>query len=195
MDENVSQCALLVGVMVVDFNKVVVLFSSFLVISPVNAQTEVQQEETIQYVKTNVAKATKELGDTINLCDKQKKVSAIPTLNNIHLKSINADKNQLIIGLSHLNFRNRQKCERSSRINLAYELATLNLVHEHYQLDTQSVKEIASGLIYPTIGELKLSASYTKLPDKLKQYLEKTIGDNQFDLFKALEINQLSPGK
>jgi len=40
-----------------------------------------------------------------------------------------------------------------------------------------------------------LSASYMKLPDKLKQYLEKTIENNQFDLFKTLEINQLSPEK
>jgi len=181
--------------MVVASYKVALFFISFLVIYPVNAQTEAQEEETIQYVKTNVAKATKELGDIIKLCDKQKNVSATPTLNKAHLISINVNKNQLIIGLSHLNFRNKLKCERNSRINLAYELATLNLVYRHYQLDTQSVKEIASGLIYPTIGEIKLSANYMKLPDKLKQYLENTIGYNQFDLFKTLQINQLSPGK
>jgi len=181
--------------MVVANNKIIFLLIYFFMIYPIITQAAAQKEEAILYVKTKVAKATKELGDVIILCEKKSVGTITPVLNNKYLKSINTNKTQLITGLGHLNFRNKLKCERNSRVNLAYELATLNLVYEYYQLDTQSVKEIASGLIYPTMSEIQLSVSYMKLPDKLKQYLENVIGVNQFDLFEMLENNQLSSEK
>jgi hypothetical protein len=177
--------------MAVNKNKILYLIFGLTISAPAFAQSEIPQIEVIKFVKNNVAMATKKMGDRIEVCEKQKIASTAPKLDISFLKSIKTKREQLLTGLSHLNFRNTLTCEHNTRMELAYELGILSQVYKHYQLDVQAVKDVATGLIYPSFKEIQLATSYSRLPDNLKQYLEKTISNKQFDLFKMLRITSL----
>lgn len=123
---------------------------------------------------------------------KTKQKNNLPKLDSSYLKSRNFEREQLLTGLSHLSFANKLECERVARSNLAYELATMELVYAHYKIDSNPSREIADNLIYRSIDEIELAVNYSKLPVELKEYLIKVVGGKPFELFKTLELNKLT---
>lgn len=170
-------------------NKIVAvlfLFSSF----PALSDSSVGKDAVLSYVNHRVMKATKNLGDRITYCDKQRALNAIPLLDKQAIKSNQISKQQIIIAIAFFNQNNYTKCEGSARIALAYELGTLAATKKHYHLDAQIVEEANLGLMHPSIKEIEVSIKYSRLPEEQKNIFKATFGEKPFDLLKTLEANR-----
>ncbi len=98
----------------------------------------------------------------------------------------------MLTGLFYLSYKNTFNCEIDARLKLAYDIGMLSSVQKHYQRNLQTTQNIESGLIYPSIKELELFVSYSKLPLTLRNYLEKSIGDKPFNVINLLKHNNLT---
>jgi len=169
-----------------------ILINLFLVISfSVFAESKVSDTEIFDFLHKNVAKSTAELGAAIESCEKKKLNSKVTILSVDELKKLKVNNNQVIIALTHLNFNNSFQCERNARVGLAYDLGVLSLVKDTHRSDSKDINEIEENLIYPSIRQIGLSIKYLKQPSKLREYIEREVGDKPFDLIKTLKANNL----
>jgi len=137
--------------------------------------------DVINFVKRNVAISTANFGKKVKLCDDKRDDGFI--LDSEYLKSINATRNEVIVGLVYLDYNNTFNCRSEAQLRFAYDIGMLASIQRGYNLDYQETLDIASNLIYPAVdNELEHVANYLTLPLKLREYLEKTIGTEPFNL-------------
>jgi hypothetical protein len=155
------------------------------------AENNVSNNEVIDYLHKNIAQSTVELGASIQACEKQRMNSKAMLLDTSKLEELNANKKDILIALTHFNFRNSYMCEKSARLKLAYDLGKLASIKRKLNSNIKEVTSIEDNLIYPTVNQTKLSIKYLNLPILLKKYIHTSIGDKPFDLIKTLKINSL----
>lgn len=153
---------------------------------------EASQEEILDNATISVAKATKSLGDKVIFCENLRQKTPLPVLDKNYMSSISATREDILIGLFHLNFRNGEKCEGRLRRELAYAIGSLVSAKNSYNLDSKPIADANIGLMYPSVNQTKMKIKYSKIPKKLRAYLEKTIGDNPFKVIEAVKSNGLS---
>ncbi len=150
------------------------------------------KNEVIALAKKNIQIAVANLGERTEFCEQQRKTRPIPVLSHKYLQSINAARHDVLIGLAYLSFRARDQCEGDLRMQWAYAVGYLKTAQEHYKLNSDNLKEIEVGLIYPSEKEMGLTVQFNKLPGNLKKYLIETMGARPFDLIKSINANKLS---
>ena len=153
------------------------------------ADSDLKKEAIIQFLHQKVLHSVADLGEKIKFCTEQKK-SVL--LDKKTLEKINAKRDELLSSLLHLSNQNDEKCEQNSRLKLAYDLGVLKTFYRYFSIDVETIDGVNSELIFPSMAEIELSIKYSSYPEKLKLYLEKTIGDQPFDLIKTMGISGLS---
>jgi len=142
-------------------------------------------DDVINYVKRNIAISTANFGKKVKFCDEKRKSEFI--LDTEYLKSINATKKDVIIGLVYLDYNNTFNCRSEAQLRFAYDIGMLASIQRGYHLDYKNTLDIAKNLIFPSIdNELEYVANYTTLPLKLREYLEKLIGEEPFNLVQTV---------
>ncbi len=165
----------------------VIFISSF----SISAESKISDNDVIDFLHKNIAKSTAVLGNIIDSCEKKRLNANIVVLNAKQLKILKAKNSDVIIALTHISFNNTFKCEKSTRVNLAYDLGLLASVKRQYQSKIKDLNEIEDNLIYPSVKQIRLSIKYLKLPVNMKKYIKGAVGDKPFDLIKVLRINHL----
>ncbi|NOQ79575.1 MAG: hypothetical protein GQ546_09265 [Gammaproteobacteria bacterium] len=141
--------------------------------------------DVINYVKRNIAISTARFGKKVKFCDEKRETEFI--LDSKYLKSINATKKDIIVGLVYLDYNNTFNCRSEAQLRFAYDIGMLASIQRGYNLDYKNTLDIASNLIYPAIdNELEHVANYITLPLKLREYLEKSIGKKPFNLVQTV---------
>lgn len=169
-----------------------IIFNVIFILSfSISAESKVSDIDIVNYLHKNVAKSTVKLGNKIELCEKIRLNSDVVLLNVDQLETLKAKNSDVIIALTHISFNNTFKCEKSTRVNLAYDLGLLASVKRQYQSKIKDLNEIEDNLIYPSVKQIRLSIKYLKLPTKLKKYIKETVGNKPFDLIKTLKTNHL----
>ena len=120
-------------------------------------------------------------------CEKQKSQDKFITFDTEYLKSINATRNEVMTGLIYWDYENTFNCESEARLKFAFDISTLASAQIRYKLDPKETLDIASGFAYPSVETLEHLANYSKLPVKLREYLQKIIGDNLFNVLSSIE--------
>lgn len=171
--------------------KLIVLNILFLLSYSIYADTDVSNDDVINFLYKNVAQSTTALGEIVNLCETKKTKSNVVKLNAKQLHKINAKDKDVIIVLTYLSFLNSFNCEKNARLRLAYDLGMLSSMKRQGLPSFKEIKNIEDSLIYPSVEQINLSIQYLRLPVELKEYIQKTIGDEPFDLIKTLKANKL----
>lgn len=83
-------------------------------------------------------------------------------------------------------------CEKGTREALAYALGTLSTLAHQYNVDINSIEGIEENLIYPSSRDIERSVEFAKLHDEAKKLLLHAVGDQPFDLMRALQKNGLN---
>ena len=179
--------------------KLVVLFSVIVFYSStLFAQSEIKKEDNstfvvkkndnvLNYIRKNMAFSVIVFEKKMAFCEKQKSKESYILLDTNYLKSINATRNDVITGLIYWDYKNTFNCEADARLKFAYDVSTLASAQIRYNLDSSETLEIASGFAYPSVEILEHLSNYSKLPIKLREYLEKTIGNNLFNVLSSIE--------
>ncbi|UZJ44454.1 hypothetical protein OOT55_17620 [Marinimicrobium sp. C6131] len=130
-----------------------------------------------------------ELESVIGQCSAQAESRGALDLEAIEVEGENASHEALMLGISHLYFRNLFECERAARERLAFSLGTLKSHeppnHEH----TADIDGIKSALLYPTRRQIEYKLKYQILSENLRASLEARIGQEPFELMGTLERN------
>ena len=167
------------------------IYVIFILAFSVSAESKLSDNDIFNLLHKNVAKSTAELGKVIETCEKKRLNSIVVLLNVDLLKKLKAKNSDVIVALTYISFNNSFKCEKSARVNLAYDLGLLSSVKRQYKSNIKDINEIEDNLIYPSTKQIRLSIKYFNLPAKLKKYIKGTVGDKPFDLIKMLRINHL----
>ena len=160
--------------------------------SYVRADSNIQEDEAVEinydvlnYLKRNISISTIYFSDSIKSCEQQR--NKIFMLDTEYLKSISATRKDVIIGLIYWDYQNVFKCRHSAQLKFSYDLGMLVSIQRYYKLDYQKTLDIAANLLYPAVdNELEHVVAYSKLSIKLRDYLEKKIGDKPFNLVKSM---------
>ena len=169
-----------------------IIFNVIFILSfSISAESKVSDRDVINFLHKNIAKSTAELGKVIDSCEKKRLNADLVLLNAKQLKILKAKNSDVIVALTHISFNNTFKCEKSTRVNLAYDLGLLASVKRQYQSKIKNLNDIEDNLIYPSVKQIRLSIKYLKLPTKLKKYIKGSVGDKPFDLIKTLKINHV----
>jgi|GEM_PF-2987921 len=178
--------------MVANFPKLIVLIGSVLATSscaqnrPVSSDKEA---EIFSYLTNEVSNDLIELESVIGKCSAQAESRGALDLEAIEVGEESATRETLMLGISHLYFRNLFECERSARERLAFSLGTLKSHeppnHEH----TTDIDGIKSALLYPTKSQIEYKLKYQNLTEDLRSSLEARIGQEPFVLMGTLERN------
>jgi len=150
------------------------------------------KNEVIKLAKKNIQIAVANFGKRTELCEQQRKATPVPVFDPEYLRTIDAKRHDILIGLAYLNFSHRDQCEADFRMRLAYAVGYLESAQTHYKLNSDTLKEVEVGLIYPSKKIMELTIKFNRLPEKLKKYLIKTVGDKAFDLMETIKANKLS---
>lgn len=179
--------------MVVNKNNLrVILFNIFLLLSTLSsAESKVTENEIIKFSQNNVTESTRKLGNRIEYCEKLKQRTNNFLLNKSYLKKIGANNNDVIIALTQMSIKNNFECEKNAKVELSYHLGMLASIKRQYKLNIKEITGVEDNLIYPSIKEVSVSVKYSKLPNKLKQYIHTVVGDKPFNLIKVLMDNHL----
>ena len=173
-------------------NLKLIIFNVIFILSfSVSAESKVSDRDVINFLHKNVAKSTTILGNVIDSCEKKRLNTDVVLLNTKQLKILKVKNNDVIIALTYISFNNSFKCEKSARINLAYDLGLLASVKRQYQSNVKDINEIEDNLIYPSVKQIRLSIRYLKLPARLKKYIKEAVGNKPFDLIKTMKTNHL----
>lgn len=171
--------------------KIIFFIATLVLSAPISAESEITNSEVVNYLHKNIAISTVKLGHEIELCEKKKLNSGPALLNAGQLKALSARNNDVIIALTHLSYRNSFECEKTARVNLAYDLNLLASITRQHKSNIKDITKIEDNLIYPSIKELRLSIKYSKLPAKLKKHIKEVVKNKPFDLIKTLSANHL----
>lgn len=178
--------------MVANFPKLIVLIGSVLAtISCAQHPPESSGKESgiFSYLTNEVSNDLIELESVIGKCNAQAESRGALDLEAIEVEGENASHEALMLGISHLYFRNLFECERAARERLAFSLGTLKSHeppnHEH----TADIDGIKSALLYPTRRQIEYKLKYQNLSENLRASLEARIGQEPFELMGTLERN------
>lgn len=149
--------------------------------------------EVLNISKRDFATATAELGETIQFCSDQARQTTLPALNSETLAELNAGREDLLIGLAHLSFRNMFECERAARAKMALATGTLAQVMSELDLKAPEVETIGRVMIYPSTEHLRYQARFTRLDTELRSYLKSVVGTRPFQIIETLDANGLAP--
>ena len=165
----------------------VIFISSF----SISAESKISDNDVIDFLHKNIAKSTAVLGNVIDSCEKKRLNANIVVLNAKQLKILKAKNSDVIVALTYTSFNNSFKCEKSARVNLAYNLGLLASVKRQHESNIKDINEIEDNLIYPSVKQIRLSIRYLKLPTRLKKYIKEAVGNKPFDLIKTMKTNHL----
>ncbi|MGK0442458.1 MAG: hypothetical protein ACJA0N_002269 [Pseudohongiellaceae bacterium] len=156
------------------------------------AQTKaVKSEEVLKYVSRNVLKTFVEYENKIEHCDQLMSSSQPPKLDKKAITTLKVVREDAVLAVGFLKFRNYFLCEQEQRLKLAFQLGTLESFKKELNQEIELVEELQSIASYPSKKELELEVKYFALPKEVRDYFESTIGDSPFELVDALEVNGL----
>jgi len=158
----------------------------------VNADTDSSIDKIVilKELQSNIAESTYQLSEKIKSCEKnQSDISHVIDIDSLATSKM--DKKHIILGLSHLHFKNNFQCVSEEKMNLAFMLGTLRTVKTEYKLDTKEISEVELNLIYPSVKEIELANKYTKLPLNVRNYLENKVGTLPFKLMETLKKSNI----
>jgi len=156
------------------------------------AQTKtVKPQEVLKYASLNVVKAVAEYEKRIGYCTDLISSSQSPTLDKARLAALKISREDAILAVAALDFRNSFLCEQEQRLKLAFQLGTLKSLKKELNQEIEQVEDAQSIVSYPSKRELELEVKYLALPRKVRDYFEDTIGYSPFDMVDALEANKL----
>lgn len=145
----------------------------------------------LDLAKRDFLEATADLGEAVTSCSLKGEKRTAPVLDQKVLAELGAEREDVLIAVGHLSFRNTLECEKEARHALFYAAGTLTNVIGELNLSSEALGEIERVLIYPPLRDLEYRVKYRKLDVELRKYLEKAIGDQPYDLIPALEENGL----
>ena len=173
-------------------NLKIIIFNVIFTLSfSISAESEISDNDVIDFLHKNIAKSTAVLGNVIDSCEKKRLNANIVVLNAKQLKILKANNSDVIVALTYISFNNSFKCEKSARVNLAYNLGLLASVKRQYEAKIKDINEIEDNLIYPSVKQIRLSIRYLKLPARLKKFIKEAVGNKPFDLIKTMKTNHL----
>jgi len=175
-------------------NAILLLVATVFVSTVAAAKQEVSQAEILNNLRIKVEALTKLYEDRVDFCEQQAQRTPLPVLDMGYMLSIDVTKEQIITGLGYLYGRNETKCEGDLKIKLAYAIGSFSSMKQDYNLDTSLTgDDISVEVLYISYKAIEFEIKYYRLPEKLRIYLEKLIGDKPFEVIKAVEKNNLSP--
>lgn len=149
------------------------------------------ESASLDLAKRDFLQATADFGEAVKSCSLKGKNRTAPVLNKEVLTNLGAERENVLIGVGHLSFRNTFECERVARHALSYAAGTLTNLVEELELNSEALGELERILIYPPLRDLKYRFKYDKLRPELKEYLEQVIGDQPFEMIPTLEASGL----
>lgn len=141
--------------------------------------------------KRDFLQAAADLGEAVTSCSLKSENRAAPVLDQKALAELGAGREDVLMAVGHLSFRNTFECEKEARQALSYAAGSLTKVIEELNLSSEALGEIERVLIYPPLRDSEYKLKYSKLDAELREYLEKAIGDQPFDMLPALEASGL----
>lgn len=147
--------------------------------------------ETLTFVSEKILKAINTYENRAGHCNDLMESNAAPTLDANKLTALNATREDAVIALSYMRFNNYFICERDARLELAFQLGTMQTLKREMSIDSHVVEDMQDFVAYPSSREIKLEIEYMKLSQDQRSYFESAIGLKPFDLMKALKINKL----
>jgi hypothetical protein len=148
-------------------------------------------KEVLDHASRKILKSTAAYGDCIEHCDKLVKSSKTPRFDSKKMASLNISREEALTAIAFLKFYNYFQCEREARMELAFHLGTMMSLKRELQVDTSSTEAVQSLVSYPSSRELEMEIRYLELSQSQRDYLESIVGNEPFDLMKALEVNKL----
>ncbi|WP_341937930.1 hypothetical protein [Marinimicrobium sp. C2-29] len=132
-----------------------------------------------------------DLDASIDNCNAKASSRGTVDLEDIPVESDDANKEKLMVGISHLYFDNLFECERAARERLAFSLGTLKSLNPQPDQLPPDIEAINAGLLYPTKKQVEYAVHYQSLPESLRETLEDRVGEDPFELMSTLEKNGL----
>jgi len=148
-------------------------------------------QEVLHYVSKNILEATSKYEERNGYCSNLVESNDLPKFDSKKLASLNATREDSLIAVAFLSFNKYFNCVRDARLELAFQLGTMEHLKMELNIDSSSIKEVQSVISYPSNKELELKVKYLKLLPAKRNYYESKVGGGPFDLMKTLEINGL----
>lgn len=168
-----------------------VLLSLLCLSCSAESEGDASKSEVLKLASERVAVSTAKLGERIEQCSRELENNPVPVLDKRRAASLGASQDDLIVALGYLSFRNSFNCEREARLSMAFDLGTLAMVKRYYDENPGDIDEVRHKLVYPPVDQLVYAVTYSKLAPEIKQFVAQAVGDSPFDLFEALEKNDL----
>ncbi len=187
MMKNISNSG---KVYTMDVNKLLIIFIICFSHSCISSELS-EGASSIEFVRLKAKSAAEKLEAVISVCNTKRQTSVTPIISLNILSQSGVDRKAVVQGLSYLSNRNFEICEGNSRMELAYQLGTLNSLADHYKLEISDIKIIQGALLYPTPQDIRLELVFKRLPQNIKKYLLKAVGSSPFDLIKTISSNNI----
>lgn len=152
---------------------------------------EISEADVLDAANKRFLGSIADLSATIESCSKTAEGRPAPVLKKSQLKNLQAERQELLVGLSHLSFHNMFQCERQARLAAAYAAGTLVQVMGEAKIDTADVKSVQQSMVHVPTEHIRYQLQYDQLKPDLRRYLEKTVGERPFDIIDTLEANGL----
>ena len=144
-----------------------------------------------KFLLNNIAHSTAELGKSIKACSIIKNKAKPIELSNKKIKKFGVTTNNVIVALSHLSYANTLSCERSARLNLAYDVGFAIVTFKQLGLNVSKLNDIQETILYPPTKQLQLAMKFSKLPINFVIFMQTKVGKEPFDLIQTLQANNL----
>ncbi|TRX72909.1 hypothetical protein [Pseudomonas mangiferae] len=143
-------------------------------------------EQVVAAMQQDVAARMATFGERIEACRALRRQDT-PRLDRATLRGFQLSRDLLIDAIGHLSFRNRDACDREERLELAYALGALESVRRGYGMtDDPLVGDTLAKAVYPDRERQELALRYRGLPENVRAYLERAVGQKPFDLGRVL---------
>ncbi len=155
------------------------------------AETNKQSQMAVNLLSNKILSATEDYGKRIEECENQSKKRAIPILDLQKLAELDISRKDAITAIAYLQFDNFFQCVKQKKQNLTFYLETMDTLKEELGIPQTSKDSLQSLIAYPSKKEILLEVDYRKLSPSKTQYIKDLFYGTPFDLYKALEKNNL----
>ncbi|WP_263143761.1 hypothetical protein [Pseudomonas sp. RIT-PI-AD] len=145
------------------------------------------RDAVVAAMQKEVAIRMSAFGDRLDAC-RALKHRPVPRLDVATPKSFQLPREILIDAIGYLSFRNRDACDRSERLELAYALGALAALRREYVLEPDPfARDTLTQAVYPDTRRQEMKLKYERVPENARAYLERALGQEPFDLAGVLE--------
>ena len=160
-----------------------IMGSVFLMTSNMYAEVNPSKNDALAYTNNNMKDSLVKFGEKIKVCTKKETDNPM-FLNVNEVKNLNITSNDFNSIIVTLNYSNYDNCVKKEEREYIYN----SLLYYHVQSVYNNVdKDILDPLMMslPTTEILEARIKYDKLPVNIKEYFEKVIGSEPFDIVKV----------